>query len=65
MISAVCPKADNMQAIHDFAKCLGKDEKSQAAPERIPGRYWGKVNKQNILTEGSALSTAKRTLKYA
>jgi len=46
------PKSDNMQEIRDFAgyfsKYLGKDEKAQAARDPIPGRWWGKVNKQNI-----------------
>ncbi len=46
------PKADNMQEIRDFAgyfaKYLGKDEKAQVARDPIPGRWWGKVNKQNI-----------------
>ena len=46
------PKADNMQEVRDFAgyfaKYLGKDEKAQAARDPIPGRWWGKVNKQNI-----------------
>lgn len=45
-------KADNMQEIRDFAgyfsKYLGKDEKAQVARDPIPGRWWGKVNKQNI-----------------
>ena len=45
-------KADNMQEVRDFAgyfaKYLGKDEKAQAARDPIPGRWWGKVNKQNI-----------------
>lgn len=46
------PKEDNMQEIRDFAgyfaKYLGKNEKAQAALDPIPGRWWGKVNKQNI-----------------
>jgi hypothetical protein len=46
------PKVDNMQEVRDFAgyfaKYLGKDEKAQAARDPIPGRWWGKVNKQNI-----------------
>jgi hypothetical protein len=46
------PKADNMQEIRNFAgyfaKYLGKDEKAQAAREPIPGRWWGKVNNQNV-----------------
>jgi hypothetical protein len=46
------PKADNMQEVRDFAgyfaKYLGKDEQAQAARDPIPGRWWGKVNKQNI-----------------
>jgi hypothetical protein len=46
------PKDDNMQEVRDFAgyfaKYLGKDEKAQAARDPIPGRWWGKVNKQNI-----------------
>jgi hypothetical protein len=46
------PKADNMQEVRDFAgyfaKYLGKDEKAQAARDPIPGRWWGKVNNQNI-----------------
>ncbi len=41
-----------MQEVRNFAcyfsKYLGKDEKAQAARELIPGRWWGKVNKQNI-----------------
>jgi hypothetical protein len=41
-----------MQEVRDFAgyfaKYLGKDEKAQAARDPIPGRWWGKVNKQNI-----------------
>jgi hypothetical protein len=46
------PKADNMQEVRDFAgyfaKYLGKDEKAEVARDPIPGRWWGKVNKQNI-----------------
>ena len=45
-------KEDNMQEVGDFAgyfaKYLGKNEKAQAARDPIPGRWWGKVNKQNI-----------------
>lgn len=41
-----------MQEIRDlvgyFAKYLGKDEKAQVARDPIPGRWWGKANKQNI-----------------
>jgi hypothetical protein len=46
------PKGDNMQEVRDFAgyfaKYLGKDEAAQVARDPIPGRWWGKVNKQNI-----------------
>ncbi len=46
------PKADNMQEVCDFAgyfsKYLGKEEKAEVARDPIPGRWWGKVNKQNI-----------------
>lgn len=45
-------KADNMQEVRDFAgyfsKYLGKEEKAEVAREPIPGRWWGKVNKENI-----------------
>ncbi len=41
-----------MQEVGDFAgyfaKYLGKNEEAQAARDPIPGRWWGKVNKQNI-----------------
>ena len=46
------PQADNMQEIRNFAgyfaKYLGKNEQAQAARDPIPGRWWGKVNNQNI-----------------
>lgn len=37
-----------MPLLEIFSKYLGKNEKAEAARDPIPGRWWGKVNNQNI-----------------